>query len=78
MVVGIFTHNEGGFTAMVQFEQAMMFLETERLCFRQHEAGDEADFIRLHMDPARSGLDHSIGALLLRNPNKTGCDSHRS
>jgi ribosomal-protein-alanine N-acetyltransferase len=29
----------------------MIFLETERLLFRTHEAGDEEDFVRMHMDP---------------------------
>jgi ribosomal-protein-alanine N-acetyltransferase len=28
----------------------MIFLETERLLFRTHEADDEADFVRMHMD----------------------------
>lgn len=29
----------------------MTFLETEQLRFRSHELGDEADFVRMHMDP---------------------------
>jgi RimJ/RimL family protein N-acetyltransferase len=29
----------------------MIFLETPRLLFRQHEARDEDDFVRMHMDP---------------------------
>lgn len=29
----------------------MIFLETERLLFRTHEARDEADFIGMHTDP---------------------------
>lgn len=29
----------------------MTFLETERLRFRQHEPGDEGDFVRMHTDP---------------------------
>lgn len=29
----------------------MIFLETERLLFRSHEAGDEADFVSMHTDP---------------------------
>jgi RimJ/RimL family protein N-acetyltransferase len=29
----------------------MIFLETERLLFRTHEAEDESDFARMHMDP---------------------------
>ncbi len=29
----------------------MIFLETERLLFRTHEAQDEADFIAMHTDP---------------------------
>ena len=29
----------------------MIFLETERLLFRTHEAEDEADFVRMHTDP---------------------------
>jgi ribosomal-protein-alanine N-acetyltransferase len=28
----------------------MIFLETERLLFRSHEAGDEADFVNMHTD----------------------------
>ena len=28
----------------------MIFLETERLLFRTHEARDEADFVRMHTD----------------------------
>jgi hypothetical protein len=28
----------------------MIFLETQRLLFRTHEAGDEADFVCMHMD----------------------------
>jgi ribosomal-protein-alanine N-acetyltransferase len=28
----------------------MIFLETERLLFRSHEAGDEADFVSMHTD----------------------------
>jgi len=30
---------------------AVIFLETERLLFRSHEAKDEADFVRMHSDP---------------------------
>jgi [ribosomal protein S5]-alanine N-acetyltransferase len=30
----------------------MIFLETERLLFRSHEAGDEADFVSMHTDAA--------------------------
>ena len=29
----------------------MIFLETERLVFRTHEAADEGDFVRMHTDP---------------------------
>jgi RimJ/RimL family protein N-acetyltransferase len=29
----------------------MIFLETQRLLFRSHEAGDEADFVRMQTDP---------------------------
>lgn len=29
----------------------MIFLETERLLFRSHETGDEADFVSMHTDP---------------------------
>jgi ribosomal-protein-alanine N-acetyltransferase len=29
---------------------AMIFLESERLLFRSHEAGDEADFVSMHTD----------------------------
>jgi [ribosomal protein S5]-alanine N-acetyltransferase len=29
----------------------MIFLETERLLFRSHEPKDEADFVRMHIDP---------------------------
>src|SRR5208282_4431783 len=29
----------------------MIFLETERLLFRTHEARDEADFVTMHTDP---------------------------
>src|SRR6202044_1694506 len=29
----------------------MIFLETERLVFRTHEAADEGDFVRMHSDP---------------------------
>ena len=29
----------------------MIFLETERLLFRTHEASDEADFVSMHTDP---------------------------
>jgi ribosomal-protein-alanine N-acetyltransferase len=29
----------------------MIFLETERLLFRTHEAEDEADFVAMHTDP---------------------------
>jgi ribosomal-protein-alanine N-acetyltransferase len=28
----------------------MIFLETERLLFRSHEAGDEAEFVKMHTD----------------------------
>jgi hypothetical protein len=28
----------------------MIFLETERLLFRSHEPGDEADFVSMHSD----------------------------
>ena len=28
----------------------MIFLETQRLLFRSHEAGDEADFVSMHTD----------------------------
>jgi hypothetical protein len=30
----------------------MIFLETERLLFRTHEAKDEADFVGMHTDAA--------------------------
>jgi hypothetical protein len=30
---------------------AMFFLETDRLLFRSHEPGDEADFVSMHTDP---------------------------
>ena len=29
----------------------MIFLETERLMFRTHEAADQDDFVRMHTDP---------------------------
>jgi [ribosomal protein S5]-alanine N-acetyltransferase len=29
----------------------MIFLETERMLFRPHERGDEADFVNMHTDP---------------------------
>src|ERR1700722_11728514 len=29
----------------------MIFLETDRLLFRTHEAQDEADFVAMHTDP---------------------------
>jgi [ribosomal protein S5]-alanine N-acetyltransferase len=29
----------------------MIFLETDRLLFRSHEAGDENDFVKIHTDP---------------------------
>ncbi len=29
----------------------MIFLETERLLFRSHEAEDEADFVQMQSDP---------------------------
>jgi hypothetical protein len=29
----------------------MTFLETERLLFRTHQAKDEADFVRMQIDP---------------------------
>jgi [ribosomal protein S5]-alanine N-acetyltransferase len=29
----------------------MIFLETERLIFRTHQAGDEGDFVGMHTDP---------------------------
>ena len=32
--------------------RGMIFLETERLLFRTHEAEDEADFVGMHTDPA--------------------------
>lgn len=35
----------------VLYSPAMIFLETPRLLFRQHEARDEDDFVRMHMDP---------------------------
>jgi ribosomal-protein-alanine N-acetyltransferase len=36
---------------VLQCWHAMIFLETERLRFRTHEAKDEADFIGMHTDP---------------------------
>jgi [ribosomal protein S5]-alanine N-acetyltransferase len=36
---------------MIQSGRTVIFLETVRLRFRQHEAGDEADFVRMQMDP---------------------------
>jgi ribosomal-protein-alanine N-acetyltransferase len=36
---------------VIEFANTMIFLETDRLLFRTHEAKDEDDFIRMQTDP---------------------------